>query len=54
MNFLVQNKIAITKKLETNNSLLKLCEWFNDKNALKHQIGFLAQYLLDNICKILK
>ncbi len=41
------------KKLnETNeNYLISLSEWHNDSKTHKRQIGFLAQYLLDNICK---
>ena len=33
------------------NVLVRLSEWKYDENNLKHQIGFLAQNLLDNSCK---
>ena len=35
------------------NVLVRLSEWKYDENNLKHQIGFLAQNLLDNSCKLL-
>ncbi len=35
-----------------DNPLLILSDWKSDENnCLKHQIGFLSEYLLDNICK---
>ena len=33
------------------NCLVSMAEWYNDHKTHKRQIGFLAQYLLDNICK---
>jgi hypothetical protein len=50
--FKAQNKFLIMKKLcESNeNYLVSLAEWHNDPKTHKRQIGFLAQYLLDNIC----
>jgi poly(3-hydroxyalkanoate) synthetase len=49
------NKISIMNKLTSSeeNVLIRLSEWKYDENNLKHQIGFLAQNLLDNSCKLL-
>jgi len=46
------NKISIMSKLTASdeNVLIRLAEWKFDENNLKHQIGFLAQNLLDNSC----
>lgn len=46
------NKISIMNKLISSkeNVLIRLAEWKYDENYLKHQIGFLAQNLLDNSC----
>jgi hypothetical protein len=45
-----QNKAGIMKRLnESENYLLSLSEWHDDKKTHKRQIGFLSQYLLENI-----
>ena len=48
------NKISIMNKIMSlnENVLMRLVEWKYDENNLKHQIGFLAQNLLDNSCNI--
>ena len=47
-----ENKQKILKKLEENsenNPLLVLEKWFDDEDFLRHQIGFCAQWCLDNL-----
>lgn len=48
------NKISIMNKIMSpkENVLIHLADWKHDENNLKHQIGFLAQNLLDNSCMI--
>jgi hypothetical protein len=41
----------MSKLSQAQNPLVVLAEWRSEKNTVKHQIGFLAEYLLDNICK---
>ncbi|CAF0717503.1 unnamed protein product [Brachionus calyciflorus] len=45
-----KNKFIIAQELsKKGNTLLFLSSWHKHQNHIKHQIGFLAQYLLDNI-----
>lgn len=44
-------------KLESDcgmNPLSYLAEWSANEEPLRRQIGFMAEYLLDNICKTLE
>ena len=44
--------MSLLNEQQEENILIYLSKWINDENNLKHQIGFLAQYLLDNTCNL--
>jgi hypothetical protein len=48
-----ENKIVIKKYLEAEprNPLLCLEKWVNSKHYVKRQVGFCAQWCLDNLCE---
>jgi hypothetical protein len=48
-----ENKVVIKKRLEAEprNPLLCLEKWVNSKHYVKKQVGFCAQWCLDNLCE---
>lgn len=50
-----ENKITIKKRLmaEKPNPLLELEKWVTETHYVRRQVGFCAQWCLDNLCKYL-
>lgn len=48
-----ENKATIIRKLENEKPcpITELEEWRNEKHFVKRQVGFCAQWALDNLCK---
>ncbi|RWS16721.1 RING finger and SPRY domain-containing protein 1-like protein [Dinothrombium tinctorium] len=48
-----ENKLTISKRLDqlNENPLLKLESWVDDEDCYKKQVGFSAQWCLDNLCR---
>jgi len=48
-----ENKVVIKTRLEAEqrHPLLWLEKWVNSKHYIKRQVGFCAQWCLDNLCK---
>lgn len=51
--FVGENKITIKKRLiaEKQNPLLELEKWATEFHYVRRQVGFCAQWCLDNLCK---
>lgn len=49
-----ENKVTIKRRLmaEKENPLLSLEKWANESHYVRRQVGFSAQWCLDNLCKI--
>lgn len=49
-----ENKVTINKQLESMevHPILQLEKWVDSQCFFKRQVGFCAQWCLDNICKI--
>lgn len=53
-NLKVKSKFTILEKLTKGDNIIKLLSsWSNNSDIYKHQIGFMAEYLLDNICNVI-
>jgi len=48
-----ENKVTIKKRLmaEKQNPLLELEKWVTETHYVRRQVGFCAQWCLDNLCK---
>lgn len=48
-----ENKVTIAKRLEQGNGnlLLDLESWLDSENYIEREVGFCAQWCLDNLCK---
>lgn len=48
-----ENKATIKKRLmaEKQNPLLRLEKWATEEHYVRRQVGFCAQWCLDNLCK---
>lgn len=48
-----ENKVTIKKRLmsEKQNPLLELEKWATEMHYVRRQVGFCAQWCLDNLCK---
>lgn len=48
-----ENKVTIKKRLmaERQNPLLELEKWATETHYVRRQVGFCAQWCLDNLCK---
>lgn len=48
-----ENKVTIKKRLmaEKQNPLLELEKWATETHYVRRQVGFCAQWCLDNLCK---
>ena len=51
-----ENKITINRRLNEDckcNALEKLEQWYHHYNYVQREVGFCAQWCLDNLCKYL-